>query len=90
MTFAFVTLFEYFYPITVFCYYANLEVNDDFTDYAIFARFPAQIGLNIIKKLGSIMFNLMTAPDCVMILDGYCAGTKIGLAGYYIADLSSF
>ncbi len=41
---------------------------------------PEKIIENIMRHLGSITMNLMTAPDCLPQLDGTCFGSRIGIA----------
>jgi hypothetical protein len=49
-------------------------------------RQPEVIPENILRKLGSILMNLMTIPDCISDeeIDGVCAGTKFGAALNFI------
>jgi hypothetical protein len=80
-TFTFVTIFEYPYPITVFCYQAVFEVYYDTIDrFKIFYLRPEKLIENVVRKLGTILMNLMTAPDCLPQLDGTCFGSRIGTA----------
>lgn len=80
-TFAGVTTLEYPYPISIFCYSAIFEVFQDTQDrLRIFMLRPEKIVENIMRHLGSITMNLMTAPDCLPQLDGTCFGSRIGTA----------
>ena len=80
-TFAAITSLEYPYPISAFCYSAVFEVKDDMIGrFEIFIRYPEKLPENIMRKLGTIMMNLMTGPDCILSLNGPCAGTKFGTA----------
>jgi hypothetical protein len=80
-TFALVTTLEYPYPITVFCYSAIYEVQQDLKDrLKIFILRPEKLIENLMRYMGTISYNLMTAPDCLDTLDGTCFGTHLGIA----------
>eukprot|EP00347_Sterkiella_histriomuscorum_P016641 403352409 len=85
-TFSFATIFEYLYPISSFCNSARGEVATDTEQrFDVLTRNPEQIFENILRKLGSIMMNTMTIPDCFnYTLDGECSGTKAGKALNFI------
>jgi hypothetical protein len=84
-TFAVITVLEFPYPISVFCYSATFQVADDMNDRLnMFARTPFKIIENIMRRLGSILMNSMTAPDCLEELDGMCFGTKVGNAVNFV------
>lgn len=85
--FAFVTIFEYLYPISAFCTSAKSEVaHDTSVRLKILFRQPDQIVENFMRKLGSILMNTMTVPDCFRnnTLNGTCSGTKVGSAVNYL------
>jgi hypothetical protein len=80
-TFSAVTTLEFPYPISIFCYSAIFEIYLDTQDrLRIFMLRPEKIFENIMRNLGSITMNLMTAPDCLPQLDGTCFGSRIGIA----------
>jgi hypothetical protein len=84
-TFSLVTTLEYPYPISVFCYSAIFEVTSDAGDRLdLFFRRPGKLIENLMNKLGTILKNLMTAPDCLPNLDGVCFGQRIGIAINYL------
>ncbi|CDW72742.1 UNKNOWN [Stylonychia lemnae] len=91
LSFSFVTIFEYIYPISSFCVSASNEVADDTVDrFNILFREPQKIFENSLRRLGSILMNAITVPDCFFnqTLDGICAGTKTGNAVNYILFIS--
>lgn len=45
---------------------------------------PEKLIENAMRKQGSIVMNLMTAPDCLATLDGTCFGSRLGKAVSYI------
>jgi hypothetical protein len=61
-----------------------------YSDFSIFKQYPDQLWLNTLYKLGSILFNLMTFPDCFSDLDGICAGDKLGTGVGLIISLDAF
>jgi len=74
-SFALVTSLEFPYPITVFCYSALYEVQEDIKDrIQIFILRPEKLIENLMRHMGTISYNLMTAPDCLDNLDGTCFG----------------
>lgn len=82
-SFSFVTIFEYLYPISAFCPPAQQEVAaDSSARYNILFRRDYLIPENILRKLGTILLNLLTLDDCInpTTLNGECAGIKIGTA----------
>ena len=81
-SFAFVTILEYPYPISTFCYSATFEVKQDVHNRKeILTRHPGAILENIMRKLGTILLYLVTIPDCLVNgLDGVCIGAKAGAA----------
>ena len=69
----------------MFCYSAVFEVIEDSTDrFNLFILRPEKLIENAMRKQGSIVMNLMTAPDCLSTLDGTCFGSKLGQAVNYI------
>lgn len=76
VSFSFVTIFEYLYPISTFCNSARGEVATDTMERLdLMIRNPDLIVRNVLYKLGSISLNLMTVEDCFNnTLDGKCAG----------------
>ena len=84
-SFTLVSTFEYPYPITVFCYSAIFEVIEDLDSRAtIFIKRPGKLIENLMRYMGSILKNLMIAPDCLKTLDGLCFGQNLGVAINYI------
>lgn len=84
-SFALVTTLEFPYPITVFCYSASFEVYYDLLGRVqIFINYPWLLIENYMRKQGTILYNFMTAPDCLATLDGTCFGSKLGIAINYI------
>jgi hypothetical protein len=86
-SFAFVTLFEYLYPLSTFCESAAVEVWDDTVErMKILFKTPIQILENFYRKLGTILMNFITLNDCFTKgnLDGKCSGTKFGTGCNYL------
>jgi hypothetical protein len=61
------------------------------TDFDLFQKFPNQISINIIKKLGTILKGFFSFNDCFLDnrFDGECAGKKLGASFHWILDISS-
>jgi hypothetical protein len=60
-------------------------VIEDSTDrFNLFFLRPEKLIENAMRKQGSIVMNLMTAPDCLATLDGTCFGSRLGKAVSYI------
>ncbi len=58
---------------------------EDSTDrFNLFFLRPEKLIENAMRKQGSIVMNLMTAPDCLATLDGTCFGSRLGKAVSYI------
>jgi len=76
--------------VSYFCYYTPVEISDLYGDFSLFASNPGQLYINIVQKLGSIMYNFMTFEDCLGEMDGVCAGKKLGTGMSLILNLSAF
>ena len=80
-SFALVSVLEYPYPISVFCYSAIFEVYYDMLSrLQIFYKHPIKLIKNFMDHMGTILMNLMTAPDCLPKLEGMCFGQRLGRA----------
>mmetsp|Transcript_35024 Transcript_35024/g.34025 ORF Transcript_35024/g.34025 Transcript_35024/m.34025 type:complete len:139 (+) Transcript_35024:970-1386(+) len=89
-TFAYITILEYLYPVSYFCFYMPSEIVDLYSDFSIFRQYPGEVGVNVIRHIGSILYYLLTFPDCFPEADGVCAGDRLGTGMWLILDLSNF
>jgi len=80
-SFALVSVLEYPYPISVFCYSAVFEVYyDSQARFKVFVRQPGKLVKNFMYHIGTILMNAMTAPECLPALNGTCFGQRVGTA----------
>lgn len=52
--------------------------------FQIFSKQPVKLFENLLKHIGTISLNFMTAPDCLPDFDGACFGQRLGIAINYL------
>ena len=86
-TFAYLTVLEFLYPQLAYCWTSFSQFSDVATStWKMLEDFPLQLLFNIVKNIGTILYSLITFPDCWQSLNGQCAGQRLGMVMYAILN----
>ena len=85
-TFAYVTPLEFFYPMVAGCEQGGLNIYQEYQNIwnMLVQTFGSQILINIVRFFGTIGYSTMSFTDCWYLLDGKCAGKKLGKLQAYL------